>query len=171
MPTILGQFSPLINFGPHFWRLTWKNPYFELVSSWTCTNIKTAQSTDPTCIDGLTKADDGISKWTIDDDGLLWQNNCLWIPNALDLQLQILQYHHNHIVSGHFGQNRTLSNICWEYVVRIHPTLLLIMYSMRSKQVAETSPLWFAEASPYSRSTLGLNLHWFHWTLVVSQPF
>ena len=38
---------------------------------------------------------------------------------------------------------------------RIHPTLLPIMYSMQSKQVAETSPLWFATASPYSRLTLG----------------
>ena len=73
------------------------------------TDIKTAQSTDPTCIDGLTKANDGISNWTIDDDGLLWQNNCLWIPNALDLRLQILQHHHDHIISGHFRQNCTLA--------------------------------------------------------------
>ena len=49
------------------------------------TDIKTAQSTDPTCIDGLTKANDGISNWTIDDDGLLQQNNRLWNPDALDL--------------------------------------------------------------------------------------
>ena len=52
MPTILGWFSPLINFeshslihfGPHFQQLILKNPYFELVSSWTRTDIKTAQS-------------------------------------------------------------------------------------------------------------------------------
>ena len=75
------------------------------------TDIKTAQSTDPTCIDGLTKANDGISNWTIDDDGLLRQNNRLWIPDALDLRLRILQHHRDHIVSGHFGQNRTLANI------------------------------------------------------------
>ena len=61
--------------------------------------------------------------------------------------------------------------ICMAEDARIHPTLLLIMYSMRSKQIAETLPLWFAKASPYSRSTLGFNLYWFHWTLMVSQPF
>ena len=47
-------------------------------------------------------------KWTIDDNGLLRQNNHIYIPDANDLRLKILQYKHDHILSGHLGQNKTL---------------------------------------------------------------
>ena len=63
--------------------------------------------------------------------------------------------------------------ICMAEDARIHPTLLLIMYSMRSKQITETLPLWFAKASPYSSSTLGLiwlNSNGFTAILVVIDP-
>ena len=47
-------------------------------------------------------------KWTIDDSGLLCQNNCIYVPDANDIQLKILQYKHDHILSGHLRQNKTL---------------------------------------------------------------
>ena len=47
-------------------------------------------------------------KWTISDDGLLCHNNRIYVPDANDLQLRILQYKHDHILSGHLGQNKTL---------------------------------------------------------------
>ena len=110
MLTILGRFSPRVSLTDQL-RASLSATYLEEPLLWASvimdlhqlrTNIKTAQSTDSTCINGLTKANDGISNWTIDDDGLLQQNNHLWIPDALDLQLQILQHHHDHIISGHF---------------------------------------------------------------------
>ena len=47
-------------------------------------------------------------KWTIDGSGLLRRNDRIYVPDANDLQLKVLQYKHDHILSGHLGQNKTL---------------------------------------------------------------
>ena len=43
--------------------------------------------------------------WSVDSKGFLLLNDKIYIPNTSDLQLCILQYKHNHPISGHFGQN------------------------------------------------------------------
>ena len=55
-------------------------------------------------------------KWTIGDDGLLCRNNRIYVPDANDLRLKILQYKHNHVLSGHLGQNKTLQLVRQDYV-------------------------------------------------------
>jgi len=44
--------------------------------------------------------------WTLDESGLLRQYDRIYIPDANDLCLKVLQYKHDHILSGHFGQNK-----------------------------------------------------------------
>ena len=180
MPTISGRFSPLINFEshslinfrPHFRRLTWKNPYFEPV---------------------LFMDFAPITHW-YQNSSINWSNMYWWTHQGQWWHFQ-LDYRWRRLTSAKqspmdprctrsLTTNTTRSpwsycfrafqtepysrqhspRICMAEDARIHPTLLPIMYSMRSKQIAETSPLWFAKASPYSRSTLGFNLHRFHWT-------
>jgi hypothetical protein len=46
--------------------------------------------------------------WTIDEFGLLCHHNRIFVPDSADLHLKVIQYHHNHILSGHFGQNKTI---------------------------------------------------------------
>ena len=46
--------------------------------------------------------------WSIDSKGFLLLNNKIYIPDTSDLQLRILQYKHDHLISGHFGQNWTM---------------------------------------------------------------
>ena len=46
--------------------------------------------------------------WSIDSKGFLLLNNKIYVPNTSDLQLRILQYKHDHPISGHFGQNQTM---------------------------------------------------------------
>src|SRR6266581_2596606 len=48
------------------------------------------------------------SHWSIDAEGLLRLDNRIYVPNSNDLRLWILCYKHDHPLSGHFGQNRTL---------------------------------------------------------------
>ena len=55
-------------------------------------------------------------KWTIDESGLLRRNNHIYVPDANDLRLKILQYKHDHILSGHLRQNKTLQLVQQDYV-------------------------------------------------------
>ena len=48
--------------------------------------------------------------------GLLCLDNHIYIPDYGNLRLRVLQYKHDHPISGHFGHNRTLDLIRREFV-------------------------------------------------------
>jgi len=52
--------------------------------------------------------------WSKDDTGFLRLDNRIYIPDNTNLHLQVLQYHHDHVLAGHLGQNKTLELI-WRY--------------------------------------------------------
>ena len=54
--------------------------------------------------------------WTLDESGLLRQYDRIYVPDVADLRLKVLQYKHDHILSGHYGQNKTLQLIQRDYV-------------------------------------------------------
>ena len=54
--------------------------------------------------------------WTIDPTGLLRLDNRIYIPDSENLRLRVLQYKHDHPISGHFGHNHTLDLIRQEFV-------------------------------------------------------
>ena len=54
-------------------------------------------------------------KWTLDPDGLLCHLRCIYAPNSSNLQLCVLQYSHDHPLAGHFGQMKTLHQVCMQY--------------------------------------------------------
>ena len=56
-----------------------------------------------------------LDKWSIDPNGLLLFNNRIYVPSASNLCTHILQYNHDHILAGHFGQNKTLELVCHRY--------------------------------------------------------
>ena len=53
--------------------------------------------------------------WTLGEDNLLCHFDKIYVPDADNLRLRILQYKHDHILSGHFGQNKTLQLVQQEY--------------------------------------------------------
>ena len=53
--------------------------------------------------------------WSMDPNGLLLLNNRIYIPSAGNLHTCVLQYNHDHILAGHFGQNKTLELVCRGY--------------------------------------------------------
>ena len=48
-------------------------------------------------------------------DGLLRLDDCIYVPDLGTLQLHVLQYAHNHPLSGHFGQSKTLDQVRHHY--------------------------------------------------------
>ena len=53
--------------------------------------------------------------WSTDLNGLLFLNNRIYIPSAGNLYTHTLQYNHNHILAGHYNQNRTLELVHYGY--------------------------------------------------------
>jgi hypothetical protein len=71
---------------------------------------------DPEAVKVLSAIDKGMStRWSQDNLGLLRLVNHIYVPQVggtLDsLCIQVLRNHHDHILAGHFGQNRTLELI------------------------------------------------------------
>ena len=54
--------------------------------------------------------------WSINSKGFLLFNEKIYVPDHSDLRLCILQYKHDHPISRHFRQNRTLELVQWQYV-------------------------------------------------------
>ena len=54
-------------------------------------------------------------RWTVTPDGFFRHNNLIYIPDANDLRLCVLRYKHDHILSGHPGQNKTVNLIRHDY--------------------------------------------------------
>src|SRR6266481_6926209 len=69
---------------------------------------------DPMALEHLSSTTD--PHWTTNTNGLLHCDNCIYVPDSSSICLHVLQYLHDHPLSGHFGQMKTL------YQVRQHYT-------------------------------------------------
>jgi len=76
------------------------------------TDILSALPTDPLYI---AYQKDPSPRWSVDTDGFLRHDNLIYIPDTNDLRLRVLRYKHDHILSGHPGQNKTIDLIRREY--------------------------------------------------------
>ena len=59
--------------------------------------------------------------WSKDGAGFLRLDNRMYILDNANLRLRVLQYHHDHVLAGHLGQNKTLelirvTNFIWPYL-------------------------------------------------------
>ena len=76
-------------------------------------NILSMLPSDP--IAQVRLSDPPDSCWSVDETGFLCLDGRIYVPDSGDLHLRVLWYRHDHPLSGHFGQNRTLDLICCEY--------------------------------------------------------
>ena len=54
-------------------------------------------------------------RWSKDSIGFLRLDNRMYVPDNANLRLWVLQYHHDHVLAGHLGQNKTLELIWRHY--------------------------------------------------------
>jgi Integrase zinc binding domain len=76
-------------------------------------NILAHLASDPVAQKHLVDTSD--PRWTQTDNGFLRHDDRIYVPKSENLRLQVLQYKHDYILSGHFGQNKTLALIRREY--------------------------------------------------------
>jgi hypothetical protein len=76
-------------------------------------DIRAAYNSDPIAAKHLTDTTD--SKWTLSDDGTLLLNDRIYIPDHGELRLRVLQSKHDHPLSRHLGQNKTMELIQRKY--------------------------------------------------------
>jgi len=74
-------------------------------------DILSALSSDPIA----TKHISVDGQWSTDPNSLLLLNNRIYVLSAGNLCTCILQYNHDHILAGHFGQNKTLELVHHRY--------------------------------------------------------
>jgi len=75
-------------------------------------DILSALYLDPLYIAHL---DNPKPNWSISTDGFLRHHDRIYIPNSDDLRLRVLRNKHDHILSGHPGQNKTTELILRDY--------------------------------------------------------
>src|SRR3984893_14230009 len=82
------------------------------------TDIRNSLKSDPIAtvrLDKIIADPQGKPQWSVDDTGLLRLDNRIYVPDVQDLRLRVLQFRHDHPVSSHFGLNRALNLIHWDY--------------------------------------------------------
>ena len=78
-------------------------------------DILSALSSDLLASVHLSTSEPSNSCWSINSDGFLRLDGRIYVPDANDLRLRVLWYKHDHLLSRHFRQNRTLELICHKY--------------------------------------------------------
>ena len=62
--------------------------------------------------------------WSIDSKGFFLLDDKIYVPDTSDLQLCILQYKHDHPISGHFRQNQTMELVRCEHIwLKLHDSI------------------------------------------------
>jgi len=74
-------------------------------------DILSALPSDPI----TTKHTSTDGQWSMGPNSLLSLDNRIYVPSAGNLCTCILQYNHDHILAGYFGQNKTLELVCCGY--------------------------------------------------------
>ena len=54
-------------------------------------------------------------RWSLDDTGLLLLDKRIYVPSSDELRLRVLRHHHDHVLAGHYGYNKTLELVRRDY--------------------------------------------------------
>ena len=83
-------------------------------TEWLQADIVSSLQLDPMALEHL--SNEAESQWTTSPDGLLQLDNRIYVLDSGTLRLHVLQYAHDHPLSGHFGQSKTLDQVHHHYI-------------------------------------------------------
>ena len=63
----------------------------------------------------ISHSSDPKPHWSVTSNSFLHHKSLIYVPDSSNLHLCILCYRHDHILSRHPGQNKTVSCILWDY--------------------------------------------------------
>jgi hypothetical protein len=75
-------------------------------------DILSALPSDPTAAQNIA---DPEGRWSVNPAGYLLLDDRIYVPDIDNLRTRVLQFKHDHILSGHFGQAKTLELVRREY--------------------------------------------------------
>lgn len=75
-------------------------------------DIRAALTSDSYALQHLDKTSD--PRW-VTHDGLLLHDGHIYVPDSGKLRLRVLRDKHDHVLAGHWGQNKTLAMVRQEY--------------------------------------------------------
>src|SRR6202789_3115664 len=97
---------------------------------------------------------DPLPNWVITPDGFLRHNDLIYIPDSNDLRLRVLQYKHDHIFSGHTGQNKTVDLIRRDYTwpglrkfIKKYVKSCTTSVYLYANEAPKTQALWVVETA------------------------
>ena len=102
-------------------------------------DIVSSLQSDPTALAHLSNQTD--PRWTTSPDGLLWQDDRIYVLDVGMLQLHVLQYAHDHPLSRHFGQSKTLHQVRRHYTWPRLPDFV-VHYCKSCTTCARAKPRW-----------------------------
>src|ERR1700720_1400188 len=81
------------------------------------TDIHSAHQSDKHSLETIATLSrpDADPHWSLDTSGLLCHDGRILVPDVNDIHLRILLNNHDHPVSDHFGQNKSLELVRTDY--------------------------------------------------------
>ena len=111
------------------------------------------------------KSEKSNPQWSLNSNGLLQRDNHIYIPDSKELRLWVLHYKHDHLTTGHFGQNKTINLVQCKYTwPRLHNFVKDFCKSCTSCYCAKTPHhrLWKSQTTSNPREALELHFYGLH---------
>src|SRR6266481_7229055 len=106
---------------------------------WLHIDIHADLQSDPTALQHLSST--ANPHWTTSADGLLHCDDCIYVPDSHSLRLWVLQYSHDHLLSGNFGQTKTLYQV-WQHYTWPGLSEFITDYCRSCTTCSRVKPQW-----------------------------
>ena len=103
-------------------------------------------------------------QWSMDPNSFLLLDNRIYVPSTGNLHTYIFQYNHDHILSRHYGQNKTLELVCCRYSwpSLYADVILQVLCHLYMIQATTSQALQISQTTSYSWMTMKFYFYRLH---------